>query len=259
MSSLSLTSLLRGASLAVAAVAVFGARDAAAQFSGWITNGSAAVVSGGTQLQVTNGGGGQSGSAFYGTALNLNELTSFTAGFRVSLQGQPTQADGIALVLQSDTRGTAALGSGGGFVGYTGITPSVGLTFRTYFNNDLAIGTNGSIGNVATTAMGSLGGRQSNIFDILLSYSGGVLSATATNVADLAESYTVSGNVNLAAVLGPQAYIGFTGGTGANVADQRILSYGLTAQSTVPEPATVGLLGLGLAAVGGIAARRRRA
>ena len=51
-------------------------------------------------------------------------------------------------------------------------------------------------------------------------------------------------------------YVGFTGATGGSTDDQRVLSWEFSVTS-VPEPATCGLMALGLGVIGWTARRRR--
>jgi streptogramin lyase len=77
-------------------------------------------------LRLTDGGGGEASSAWYNRPVGSG---AFTTTF--TLQDQPVSgaADGVCFVLQSDPRGQAALGGGGGGEGYAGIANSIAIKF----------------------------------------------------------------------------------------------------------------------------------
>ncbi len=102
--------------------------------SGMALNGSAASVAGSLQLvpiQET-----QVGSAYFEAPVAFDRDTSVFAHFTFRIGGGDglEGADGLAFVLQSDPRGTEALGWVGYGKGYQGVAPSVAVEFDTFFN-----------------------------------------------------------------------------------------------------------------------------
>src|SRR5580704_1178949 len=108
-------------------------------------NGNAAVVSvGDTQvLRLTPATTGQDSTVWYATSLSLARGFSTTFTFQFTNPGGLGAADGIAFVVQNGsfpngTSGSLALGdpltSGGGAIGYQGLTHSVAVEFDTFDN-----------------------------------------------------------------------------------------------------------------------------
>jgi len=91
---------------------------------GYALNGGVTAANG--ALTMTSGVNGQTRSVFGTNVVNINK---FTAQYVYTATGQ---ADGLAFVLQGDPRGTAALGGGGGGLGFAGISHSVGLLINLY-------------------------------------------------------------------------------------------------------------------------------
>src|SRR5208283_785494 len=79
------------------------------------------------RLQLTDGGPGEAGSAFYATPVNIQRFTT-TFTFQLS---NPS-ADGITFTIQNN--GPGALGGNGGGLGYAGIPNSVAIKFDLYSN-----------------------------------------------------------------------------------------------------------------------------
>src|SRR5262249_44260001 len=75
----------------------------------------------------------QAGSVF--STMRVNVVT-WTNPFFIRLHEgtQPNPADGLTFTLQNDPRGPAALGGGGGSLGYEGIVNSVAIKFDVYNN-----------------------------------------------------------------------------------------------------------------------------
>ncbi len=187
-------------------------------------NGSTAVV--GNVLQLTNGGVGQAGTAWYPNKLNVS---SFTTDFDFQL---PTsKADGFTFTIQGGSNGIYALGGNGGGLGYQFITKSVTVAFNLYqsgVTNAETVGVytggaspNGNAVNLIGTGIDLHNG---NVFHTHLAYSGTTLVMTLTDKTTGAAT-TQSFAVNIGTSVGSTAYVGFTGSTGGFTAIQNILNW----------------------------------
>lgn len=237
--------------------------------TGLSINGSASQN--GNEIRLTPALRGQGGSFFTTDAMNLLNDSSFAANFsfRIDSNGGGGDADGIgadglAFVVQTNN---SNVGSTGGGLGYQGINNSVAVEFDTYNNGRTSDGNNGNHvgiginGNTTTTGNVNVASRFNggDIWDVAVSYNG------LTDILNVAWSSTtadpigapITQNVDLASVLGsPNAFFGFTAGTGSFYSTHNILSATFSNSSTVSAsaPATFGIL---LSAFGMLAIRRR--
>jgi hypothetical protein len=199
-------------------------------------------------LTLTDGFTNEATSAFYTAPLYIG---NFRASFTYQDVGG-MGADGFAFVLQNDPRGPAALGAGGGNLGYSGITPSAAWTFNIYNPNTpgLCYNQNGAHGPYVSTTPLSL--PSGDPIAATVTYNGSVLSLVLTD-AVATSSFRTNVPVNLAALFGTNtAYVGFTGADGGTVSTQQISNFtfiplpAITAQVTGPNtilltwPASIG-------------------
>jgi len=187
-------------------------------------NGNAAYN--GSSLQLTNGGTFEASSAFYTTAINVQ---NFTTNF--SFQLTNPNADGITFTVQGN--GPTALGSNGQNLGYGGMGNSVAVKFDLYNNAGEGIDSTGLYTNGATPTVPAIDMTSSgvnlhsgDIFNVQMSYNGTTLSMTITDASNSADTFTTSWTVNITSIVGGNnAYVGFTGGTGGLSATQDILTW----------------------------------
>lgn len=221
--------------------------------AGLTLNGDAAQA--GTALRVVPSVDTRSGTAFLTAPVSFSSTTGFSTAFAFNVttnSGDPT--DGFAFLLQNDAAGASALGAGGQGMGYVGLSPSVAVVFRGRDPNLIGVITGGVDPADLPTPFKPAGyhtGTEGEFYnqnqfawidynaltDILSVY----LSGTATKPGTAIMSTTV----DIYSALGSPAaaYAGFTAGNGGAYGSQDILSWSL---QTVPEPAALALLGLGL-------------
>jgi hypothetical protein len=213
-------------------------------------NGTAKVY--GSLLQLTDGGGGEAGSAFSTTPVLVSQFTTAFA-FQI-LNGTNPSADGFTFTIQGV--GPTALGSSGGGLGYgpdhaggpPGIGSSVAIKFDLYSNegegpDSIGLYTDGAAPTVASSIDMSNTGinlHSQDVFDVGMSYDGTTLTVamrdTTTN-AGATQSYAV----NIPGFVGGNtAYVGFTGGTGGLTAIQDIQTW--TFAPSVPPAAPTSLV-----------------
>lgn len=225
-------------------------------------NGAAAQV--GPVLRLVPSVDGQAGSVFANTPLTLTATTSFSTEFQFLVTTDGNSAlgvpDGFTFLLQS--LAPTALGAGGQGLGYVGIDSSVAAVFRgrgPAFVGVIAGGTDPAALAQPFNPPGSAAVGEGSFYEqtghAWVDYQPGsmkiYLSADATKpLVPLATA-----EVNLAATLGPQAYVGFSAGNGGAFGTQDVLSWQLQV-STVPEPAALLLMLAGLAVVGSRVRRR---
>lgn len=189
-------------------------------------------------------------------------LGSFTASFTYTASSTDSlPADGVTLAFQN--AGTTALGFTGGCLGYCGISPSAAVELN-LFNlpsagaaRGTAFATNGNTGSyISTSPLNLLG----NSIGVRITYDskGQTLQETLTDsIAHTSFSHTYTG-VDLATTVGsPDAYVGFTGGTGGGSSTQTVSNFSFTSAAT-PEPSSLMLLGSGLVGMAGIIRRKLR-
>jgi Domain of unknown function (DUF1929)/Chitobiase/beta-hexosaminidase C-terminal domain/PKD domain len=192
-----------------------------------VLNGNAAIN--GTTLSVTNTNGTfQAASAWYPTAVNIQNFTT-DFSFQTSA-GSPT-ADGFTFALQN--QGTTALGGSGGNLGYaTTITPSVAVKFDLYSNNGEGADSTGLYVNGAapiTPSVDMTGSgidlHSGDVFKVHMTYDGTNLTMTITD-ATTAAAFTQVWPVSIPSTVGANTvFAGFTGGTGGFTSNQNILSW----------------------------------
>ncbi len=163
---------------------------------------------------------------------NKVDVTTFAASFVYLLTaGANAGADGVVFCIQNDPRGVTALGGGGGSLGYSAITPSVGLEMNIYSPNTRGItfqqnGTIPAAGTGGFSPILPVGlGDNANPIQVNLIYSGGILNATFKDLVTSA-TFTTNYTVNIPSVVGAnQAYIGFTGADGGVFSTQVISNF----------------------------------
>jgi hypothetical protein len=198
----------------------------------WVLNGG--TVLNGSQLTLTDGQMSEARSAFLSVMQNI---TQFSASFVYKDVGGGV-ADGTTFVLQNSPTGAYALGGGGGYLGYFGITNSFALELNLYNGGPggtgFAWGTNGFTGTsggapYASTSPVNL--ASGDPIQVNLVYTNGSLVLSMTDLVTSA-NFTTTNAVNLPAILGGNtAYFGFTAGTGSLVSRQTIDNFVFNGQN----------------------------
>ena len=227
-------------------------------------NGDATVS--GNVLRLTPDQPGKAGSAFLTVPYQITPKTTIETAFSFStggVNGDGTRgADGFAFVIHNDPRGHSALGNVGEGLGFgwnrTGtnlaapISHSLAIEFDTHQN---AFDGNGN--HVAFVADGDVS-RHGNVASLPFSLNDDVVHYVWIDYDPVSRLWEVflndsntkpstpliSDSIDILGLLGPDAYFGFSAGTGDGFNEHRILQWDLVLAS-VPEPSTLALLGLG--------------
>ncbi|WP_081614422.1 lectin-like domain-containing protein [Novipirellula maiorica] len=181
-------------------------------------NGSASVTNG--RLQITSAAPYQAGSAFYENAIELTSNTSFQSNFSFAINGgsRASGADGFAFVLQNSPQAQGALGGNGGWLGYGGIGKSVAIEFDTWknswdlFNDEVSVNLNGDFQNSLGSAASPINLNSGSVGYAWVDYDGitNTLRVYLSENDQKPTTPTLVRNIDLAATLGSQFYVGFT-------------------------------------------------
>lgn len=185
--------------------------------NGWKMNGGASISS--DVLTLTDGSGNESRGAFFAYP---QYIRSFAASFTYQ-DVDGAGADGTAFVLQNAPAGSSAVGTGGGGLGYGGMTPSFAIEFNIFANNTVgvALRTNGVTGKPysPTTPVNI---ASSDSIAVTVQYANGVLQLTLLDTVN-SSSFSTNLIIDLPSVLGADtAYVGLTGASGGTASYQQV-------------------------------------
>jgi hypothetical protein len=199
-------------------------------------NGDAAQV--GNVLRLTPTTANQSGSAFSLSPVALGSDIAFSTYFRfrisepggiIDADGQG--ADGIVFALQTVSNTAGGLGGG---IGYSGLSPSVGVEFDTWNNgsgdlnngNHIGINLNGDMASVALAPYPTRM-NDGDVWHAWVDYNGlsNELEVRLGTSAARPVVPFLSHTVDLASEIAASAFVGFTSGTGSAFGNHDILSW----------------------------------
>ena len=213
----------------------------------------------GDVLRLTSTSANQAGSAFLDRPLAINANTSFETQFQFQISGGSGGADGFVFMLQNDTQALNALGFTGGDLGYgsfqqaasAGISQSLAIEFDTYQNawdsnnNHISILRDGGINNVLSTTVAPFDLNGGGLLNAWIDYDGNtnLLEVSLGDTLNKPETALLSLNIDLASVVGDQAFLGFSAGTGGLSNNHDIRNWELATNSNLlaAPPTTVSL------------------
>jgi fibronectin-binding autotransporter adhesin len=210
-------------------------------------------------LLLTDGGGGQARSAFATVAPG-----AFNTSFQFAFQLPPgvtanNTADGFTFVIHNAPTGEAALGGGGGGLGYAGITPSLSAQINMYNNvSQFAFGLDGVVNTTSRFNLLPFGidfhkfdaNGFTDVFQVDITYTAtGVMTATLKDVTTNSAPVTfistgttgiTKSGAGTATLAGTNSYTGATTVTNGTLVIPSTAALGSTTGITV----TGGSLGL---------------
>jgi glucose/arabinose dehydrogenase len=200
------------------------------------------------RLQLTPDQTYQGGTVFLNKPLAVDANTSFSTQFQFVLGGSQGSngADGFVFMLQNSATGNKSIGSTGGDFGYKGLLKSLAIEFDTYKNrwdagnNQISVLRDGVVDRSLAVANAAFDLNSGSALTAWIDYNGTTnrlqvfLSNTTTKPGTAALSYTI----DLAAVVGTQAFLGFGAGTGSLSNSHDILSWSLSSNSNLLEAPT---------------------
>ena len=202
-----------------------------------VTNGNSSIAS--SKLTVTPNAQTQAGSAWYPTAVNIQ---NFTTDFTFQQTAGANTADGMAFVIQGNN--TAALGATGGSLGYKGIANSLAVKFDLYSNagegNDSTGLYTGGVdpSTPAVDMTGTVDLHTGDVMKVHMTYDGTNLAMTLTDSTTSA-TFSKTWAINIPSTVGGNtAYVGFTGGTGGYTALQQVLTWTMSSGGVTGTVAT---------------------
>ena len=165
----------------------------------------------------------QQGSVFHQTAKEIDTNTSFSTQFQFQISGGANGADGLTFMLQNDQRGAAAVGKGGAGLGYQDIDNSLAIEFDTFANpqwdannNHVSILQDGEIKVPLATSAAPVDLNGGGLLNAWIDYNGqnDLLQVYLGDTLDKPDAALLSFNIDLTAVVGARAFLGFSAGTG---------------------------------------------
>jgi len=214
-----------------------------ASASGLTLNGNAAVTAG--ALRVAANVANQAGSAFLSSPITIGPNTSISSRWVFRVHGSVDGADGMTFVIQGI--GANAIGAAGGGLGYDGMGQSLAIEVDNYAGatdpnaNHLGILSNGSVTTHLATFTPGWDLEDGLSHTVWVEYDGPAnqlrVYAAQGNVTTRPASPVMAATVDLPALVGSQAWFGFSGGTGGLFNNHDIESWSISLNAfALPAP-----------------------
>ncbi len=214
-----------------------------ANTSGLSLNGRAAVIAG--ALRLASNAANQAGSAYITNAVPIGPNTSFSTRFVYRIHGTADGADGLTFCVQAN--GPNALGVGGSGLGYGGLSQSLAVEIDNYAGtgdanaNHVAVLSNGDVATHLATYTPAWDLENAASQTAWVEYDGPAnqlrVFLAASNVVQRPAVPVITLSVDLPALVGGQAWFGFTGATGGQFNNHDIESWTLSVNAlALPAP-----------------------
>jgi hypothetical protein len=191
-----------------------------------------------SKLRLTDNANYQARSVWYDQAVPIER---FRADFSFRINKNSDGADGLTFAMINGP--TSSLGADGRGLGFGNINvPSEAVAFNFFnfgkFGSQLGFATNGERPGT-NTKMKQIDLHSGHVFKVTVTYDGTEMKAFVVDATAKGKTFVATQNIDLVNVLETtDAIVGFTAGTGANKAQQEILSWSFSGEHAV-QPAPV--------------------